>query len=149
MCANSLNMFPKIISVSRGPGPEPGCIVTLQNLTSEERTEFHEYIEEDQVFLQGDEGVITLETCRGHSPKPGGVCLQFPSRVAQKLHFSVGNLPKKVFSAQAKNCCQVERGHTGFSGPGFLLERLINEPEKISSGEHSVRMVQYQNNTIN
>ena len=52
MCANSLNMFPKIISVSRGPGPEPGCIVTLQNLPSEERTEFHEYNEEDQVFYK-------------------------------------------------------------------------------------------------
>ena len=100
-------------------------------------------------FLQGGEGVITLETCRGHSPKPGAVCLQFPSRVAQKLHFSVGNLPKKVFPAQAKKCCQAERGHTGFSGPGFLLENMINEPKKISSGEHSVRMVQYQNYTIN
>jgi len=76
-------------------------------------------------FLQGGEGVITLEPCRGHSQKPGGVCLQFSSRVAQNLHFSVGNLPKKIFSAQVKKMLSTwvfrpKKGSHRILGPRIL-----------------------------
>ena len=93
-----LEYVPKIISVSKGPGPEP----VIPKFTIGGTDRVSEIYRRRSVFLQGGEGVITLEPCRGHSQKPGGVCLQFSSRVAQKLHFSVGNLPKKIFSAQVK-----------------------------------------------